>query len=65
MKPQKGYWVICTESYEIDGKFIPKGRMDYYTSITPIQNPDWRRATKDEIDTRKYCNGNAFNLKNI
>lgn len=61
----KSYWVICTKSYEIDGVEIPKGRMDYHTSIRPIQNPDWRRATQEEIDTRQYFKGNAFNLRNV
>ena len=60
-----GYWVICTQSYEIDGTEISKGRMDYYTSTRPIMSTKWRRATQDEIETRQYFKGNCFNLKNV
>ena len=61
----KGYWVICTKSYEIDGIEIPKGRMDYYTSTRPIVNSNWRKATQDEVDSKQYHKGSAFNLKNV
>ncbi len=61
----KGHWVICTCSYEIDGVNIPKGRMDYYTSKRPIQNPDWRRATQEEINAKQFFKGNHFNLMNV
>ena len=61
----KGYWEICTKSYEIDGTEIPKGRMSYHTSTRPTVNQDWRRATQEEIDTRQYYKGNAFNLRNV
>lgn len=57
----KGHWKICTESYEIEGIEIPKGRMCFYTSTRPIVNQRWRRATQEEIDTRQYHKGNAFN----
>jgi len=61
----KGYWVICTKSYEVDGIEVPKGRMDYYTSTRPIVNSDWRRATQEEIETRQRHKGNTFNLRNV
>jgi hypothetical protein len=61
----KGYWEICTKSYEIDGVEIPKGRMSYHTSTRPTINQDWRRATQEEIDTMQYHKGNAFNLRNV
>lgn len=61
----KAYWEICVKSYEIDGVEIPKGRMSYHTSIRPTVSRNWRRATQEEIDTRKYCKGYAFNLRNI
>ena len=61
----KGYWVICTKTYKIDGQEIPKGRMNYYTSTRPIVNQDWRSATQEEIDTKQYCKGYAFNLLNV
>lgn len=32
----KGYWIICVQSYEIDGIEIPKGRMEYHTSSRPV-----------------------------
>lgn len=60
-----GYWVICTQSYEIDGIEIPKGRMKYHTSTRPIMSTKWRRAAQDEIETRQYFKGNCFNLKNV
>lgn len=60
-----GYWVICTQSYEIDGLEVPKGRMDYYTSTRPIMNPAWRLATQEEIDTKQRFKANWFNLKNV
>ena len=61
----KGYWVICVSSYEVNGIEIPRGRMDYHTSIRPIVNTAWRRATQEEVDTRQYYKGNAFNLRNV
>ncbi|GEM_PF-5472901 len=61
----KGYWIICTKSYEIDGTEIPKGRMSYHTSTRPVVNSDWRKATQEEVDTRQYHKGNAFNLRNV
>jgi hypothetical protein len=61
----KGYWEICIKSYEIEGVEIPKGRMSYHTSTRPTVNQKWRRATQEEIDTRQYYNGNAFNLMNV
>ena len=61
----KGYWEICIKPYEIDGVEIPKGRMNYHTSTRPTVNPDWRRATQEEINTRKFYKGNAFNLRNV
>lgn len=60
-----GYWVICTQSYEIDGTEISKGRMNYHTSIRPIMSTKWRKATQNEIETRQYFKGNCFNLKNV
>lgn len=65
MEKPKGYWVICVKSYEIDGREIPKGRMDYHVSTRPIINNAWRRATQEEIETRDYHKGNAFNLRNV
>ena len=65
VKTFKGYWEICTKSYEIDGTEIPKGRMSYHTSTRPTVNQDWRRATQEEIDTRQYYKGNDFNLRNF
>jgi len=64
-KKFKGYWVICQQSYEVDGIYIPKGRMDFHESPIPIQNEDWRRATQEEINTKKYHKGNFFNLPNV
>jgi hypothetical protein len=61
----KGYWIICTKSYEIDGVEIPKGRMNYYTSTRPVVNDAWRRATPEEIETMKIHKGNYYNLKNV
>lgn len=61
----KGYWEICTESYEIDGVEIPKGRMKYHTSTRPTINQDWRRATQEEIETMQFYKGNAFNLRYV
>lgn len=64
----KGYWVICLTSYEIDGKQITKGDMDYYTSLRPIINPYWRRATQKEIDNRRFYKGKTYlpnNLQNF
>ena len=60
--PVKGYWIICVNSYEFEGVHIPKGRMVHHTSKRQILNPDWQKATQEEIDTRKYFKGNAFNL---
>ena len=60
-----GYWVICVQSYEYDGIEIPKRRMSYHQSTRPIISNKWRRATQEEIDTRQYHKGNAFNLINI
>lgn len=57
-----GYWIICIESYNYEGTEIPKGRMDYHTSTRPVISKKWRRATQEEIDTRKYHKGNAYNL---
>jgi len=61
----KGYWIICQYSYEVDGIEIPRGRMSFHTSTRPVMNPVWRRATEDEIETRKTFKGNTFNLKNV
>lgn len=60
-----GYWVICVQSYEYDGIEIPKGRMSYHQSTRPIISNKWRRATQEEIDTKQYHKGNAFNLMNV
>jgi len=62
---KKGCWMICTKSFEIDGTKTPKGRMFYHIPMRPIVNPDWRKATQEEIDTRQYHKGNAFNLRNV
>lgn len=55
-----GYWVILLNSYDLDGVEFLKGRMDYYTSTSPIVNSDWRRATEDEISKRQYNKGQAY-----
>jgi len=66
MSEQKtGRWVICTQSYEIEGIEIPKGRMDYHTSTRPIVNKKWRSATQHEIDSKQNYKGNWFNLKYV
>lgn len=63
---EHGYWVICVESYEYEGKEIPKGRMHRHESKRPIVSNKWRRATDDEINTMQVTNsGNYFNLKNV
>ncbi len=56
-----GYWVICVNSYDFEGKYTPKGRMNYHTSTFPIINTDWRRATEEEIETKKWFKGNFYN----
>jgi hypothetical protein len=62
---KKGYWVICIQSYTIDGKDIPKGRMHKHESIRPIISNKWRRATSDEVETKKNHNGKWYNLTNV
>jgi hypothetical protein len=61
----KRYWVICVNSYEIDGKEFSKGTMKFHESIRPIINNNWRRATEDEIETKQWFKGVWFNLKNV
>lgn len=62
----KGTWIICVQSYEIDGVCYPKGRMEYsYAQFRQACSPNWRRATDDEIATKQWHNGNYFNLKNV
>lgn len=58
---QKGMWIICVSSYEIDGIEIPKGRMNYTYGRLPV-NGLWRRATDEEIETKKWHRGNYYNL---
>lgn len=60
----KGRWIICVMSYEIDGKEIPKGRMEYSYARFPV-NRLWRLATAEEIETKKCHKGNYYNLKNV
>lgn len=57
-----GYWVICVQSYEVDGVEISKGKMSYHTSVRPIISNKWRRATQEEIETREYGKRGAYNL---
>ena len=61
----KGYWIICVQSYQIDGTEIPKGRRGHHTSKRPVVSRKWRRATQDEIDNMDKFKGNCFNLKNV
>ena len=60
-----GYWIICVQSYDYEGEEIPKGRMEHYTSIRPVQSRKWRRATDDEVATKQNHKGNWYNLKNV
>lgn len=61
---KKGIWIICIESYEIDGQEFSKGRLEYSSRI-PLNNK-WRQATPDEIENKQRSNkGNWFNLKNF
>lgn len=63
-KKPLGYWIILTNSYEIDGKWFNKGLMEYHTSKRPVMNKDWRRATQEEIDTKSVSKyGNYYNHK--
>lgn len=61
----KSYWVICVNSYEYDNKEIPKGRMNMHYSQRPIISRNWRRATENEINTKKWFKGNYFNLGTV
>ncbi len=61
----KGYWIICISTYDYEGEEIPKGRMEYYQSTQPVMSDKWRRATQEEIDTRRQYKGNTFNLMNV
>lgn len=62
----KGQWLICVNSYEYEGMDIPKGRMEYsYAQFRQACSPNWRRATKDEIETKQNHKGNWYNLKNV
>lgn len=61
----KGYWVICVQSYEIDGADISKGTMKYHASIRPIISNKWRRATEKEVADMKCFKGKFYNLNNV
>lgn len=58
-----GYWIICQYSYEYEGNEIPKGRMKFHTSQRPVLSKRWRRATDEEIKTKRWFKGNYFNLQ--
>lgn len=60
----KGIWLICTLGYTLEnGEEIPKGRMDYsYARWASACAPNWRRATQEEIETKKWHKGNYYNL---
>lgn len=60
-----GYWIICVQSYDYDGREISKGTMKYHTSIRPVISNRWRRATKEEVETKQNHKGNWFNLLNV
>jgi hypothetical protein len=56
----KGYWIICVNSYVIDGKEISRGHMQFHTSIRPVINSNWRRATLKEIKGIKWFKGISY-----
>ncbi len=61
----KGKWIICIHSYTLEnGNEIPKGRMEYSYARFPVSGL-WRRATQEEIETKKWHNGNYVNIKNV
>jgi len=60
-----GYWIICINGYEYDGVEIPKGRMNFHTSIRPVINDSWRRATEIEVEQKQYFKGNAYLPPNL
>ncbi len=57
------YWMINQYTYTVDGIEVPKGRMQKIKKGSrPIVNPDWRKATDEEVATKQYYKGNFFNL---
>ena len=60
------YWIINQNTYTIDGLEIPKGRMvRKYKGERPVLNEDWRTATAQEVEGKKYYKGNFYNLTNV
>ena len=60
-----GYWIICVQSYEIDGEEISKGTMKYHTSTRPVMNKKWRRASSNEVESMQCHKGNYYNLADV
>jgi hypothetical protein len=58
---QIGYWIICVQSYEIDGVEISRGRMKKHTSIRPVVSDRWLKATDKEIETMQCHKGKYYN----
>jgi hypothetical protein len=44
-----GYYVICIQSYEIDGIQCKEGEIGWHGSIRPIIGTKWRKATEEEV----------------
>jgi hypothetical protein len=58
------YWMINQNTYTIDGIEVKQGRMEKIKKGSrPIINPDWRKATNEEVETKQWYKGNFFNLR--
>ena len=61
----KGCWVICVQSYLVNGFEVQKGIMKYQTSGRLLSTGNWRMATQHEIDNKGDFNGKFFYYENF
>ena len=56
-------WIICINGYEVDGNEFTKGTMKRQEKgCRGFHETYWRYATKLEVETKKWFNGNHYNL---
>ena len=61
----KSYYIICVNSYEIDGTYIQLGKVEWKPKeCMPIINNDWEIATDKEIDEWLYRTGD-FDMRTV
>lgn len=58
---KKSYWIICINYYEVNGCEFTSGLMEY-TNSQSFNSKYWRKATKKEIETKRFINGDYVNL---